>query len=100
MGPQNTSTQIEPFSFAAYNGRGSGCPTSPVWTTVENNLGAFRVIQPQNKCSDPKLALGRAKLDLRIPEDRTHEGTTLFPYLYLYFLVFISLIYDFIISVY
>ena len=27
---------------------------------MENNLGAFRVIQFQNKCSDPKLALGRA----------------------------------------
>ena len=25
-----------------------------------NNLGAFRVIQSENKCSDPKLTLGRA----------------------------------------
>ena len=35
-------------------------PTSPEWTTVGNNLGAFRDIQSQNKCSDPKLALGKA----------------------------------------
>ena len=60
MGPQNTSTQIEPFLFAAYNGWGSGCLTSPTRTTVGNNLGAFRVIQFQNKCSDPKSTLGRA----------------------------------------
>ena len=66
MGPQNTSIQIEPFPFAAYNGRGSGYPTSPMWTTVGNNLGAFRVIQSRNKCSDPKPTLFRAKPDRRI----------------------------------
>ena len=86
MGPQNTSTQIEPFPFAAYNGRGSGCPTSPVWTTVENNLGAFKIIQSRNKCSDPKPALVRAKPMLqKLPGVRTHEGTILFScFLYLF----------------
>ena len=60
MDSQNTSNQIKSFSFVACNGRGLRFPTSPVWTTVENNLGAFRVIQSRNKCSDPKPALDRA----------------------------------------
>ena len=60
MGSQNTSTQIEPFSLATYNEWGSGYPTSPAWTTVGNNLGAFRVIQSWNKYSDPKPTLVRA----------------------------------------
>ena len=60
MGSQNSSNQIKSFSFVACNGRGLRFPTNPVWTTVENNLGAFRVIQSRNKCSDPKLALDRA----------------------------------------
>ena len=81
MGPQKTSTQIEPFPFAAYNGRGSGCPTSPVWTIVGNNLGAFKVIQSENKCSNPKPALGRAIPFAKLPGVRTREGTILIIYL-------------------
>ena len=80
MGSQNTSTQIEPFSFKTCNGWGSGCPTSLVWTIVGNNLKAFKVIPSRNKCSDPKLALGRAIPDCKIPWFRTHEGTLLFLY--------------------
>ena len=60
MGSQNTFTQIEPFSITVYNGWGLGCPTSPIWTIVGNNLGAIRVIQSRNKCSDTKSALVRA----------------------------------------
>ena len=67
MGSQNTFTQIEPFSFAAYNGRGSKYPISSMWTAVGNNLGAVRVIQSRNKCSDPKLGLGKA-----IPSGRNY----------------------------
>ena len=61
MGSQNTSAQIEPFPFAACNGWGSACPTSPSWMTVENNLGAFKVVQPWNSRSNPKSTLDRAK---------------------------------------
>ena len=60
MGSQNTSIQIEPFPFVACNGWGSRYPTSLAWTTVGNNLGAFRVIQSRNKCSNPKPTLDRA----------------------------------------
>ena len=65
MGSQNTFTQIEPFLFATYNGWGSRCPTSPAWTIVGKNLGAFRVIYPKNKCSDPKPTLDRVIPDCK-----------------------------------
>ena len=61
MGSQNTFIQIEPFPFAACNGWRSGCPTSPSWTTLGNNLGAFRNIQSRVKHSDPKPTLDRAE---------------------------------------
>ena len=53
-------------------------PTSPAWTIVGNNLGAFRVIQSQNKCSDPKPALVRAIPFRELLEVGTREGTALF----------------------
>ena len=84
MGSQNTSTQIEPFLFAAYNGRGSGCPTSPAWTTMGNNLKAFKVIQSRNKYSDPKPALDRAKPCCRNYLELGHmKGHCLFQLLFL-----------------
>ena len=60
MGSRNTFTQIEPFSFIACNGWGSGCPTSPTKTTVGINLGAFRVVHPESRHNQPKPAIGRS----------------------------------------
>ena len=60
MVSQNTFTQIEPFPFVACNRWGSGCPTSLAWMIAGNNLGAFRVIYPENKYRQLKPALYRA----------------------------------------
>ena len=37
-------------------------PTSPTKTIVGINLGAFRVVHPESRYSQPKPALGRAIL--------------------------------------